>query len=895
MSTAATQLQFAAEFTLFLVAVAGLGLAIRPRLVSTAAAARALLGAGFLTIGLSAFLRGSLTIDRMDHRGELSLLRVAGAALVACGCLRWAADRVSRIVLLAGLSTVVVAGALEGRASSTVVDVVLVVGALGTGAALVVAGRRSIPVRIGTSAAGLLLVVVLAVSLALSVVLTRNVEREALRRYGSRTADEAEAASAAARGSLTAARLVGGAMAGRLPADLAVFSTRSSSPAARAGARARLDAALITLTGDQAFAIDDPVLYVSPTGVAEAAAPRSIQNATRLALAGNEVVGDARANQGPRQAVTVVAGQAYAVAAVPVFVRSGEDARRFTGVVVVATDLDDTYLRVRGTGGEPLSFALVTASAVLARSGVQPPVPTLLGFGRRVVDGGERPSGTVGDRFVVARPVGGEGLVPEMALVTSVPTSTVADTREALFRTLFLVALGAALVAVALAVFVGERIGGGVRRLTAAAERIRGGDLDTGAAVERQDELGVLGATFDSMAGSIRSMTGDLRRAADDEARLRGRLQTVVGGMGEAVVACDRSGLVTDCNPAAEELLGLSAREAVGRPLGAVVRFVAADGDDPIPFGLPEEEGEGTRSGEGVVTATGTVVGGDGRAVPVVVTAAALRDPDGSRAGSVLVLRDVRREQEVERMKTEFLANISHELRTPLTPIKGYAGVMRRREVSAEQASAFAGEISAGVDQLERVIAQLVNFATAAAGRLDLHREPVAVHEVVDGVVTRWRARVGDSHRIARRVRFHLPPVQVDRPHLDQALDELVDNAVKYSPEGGRITVVAEAGPSAPVPDGPSNGSVPATVRISVVDRGVGVDPERLGSLVTEFAQGDGSATRRFGGLGLGLAFADRVVRAHGGTLSCESKPGSGARFYIVLPVEPAVGSDREG
>ncbi len=670
-----------------------------------------------------------------------------------------------------------------------------------------------------------------------------------------------------------------------------MFSTASAPAAAEARARARLETALGTLTSDRAFAIDDPVLYVSPAGVPEAAAPRTIEKATRLALAGNEVVTDARTSQGPRQAVTVVGDRAYAVAAVPVFVRPGDGAQRFTGVIVVATGLDDTYLRVRGTGGEPLSFALVTASSVLARSGPQPPVPTLIGFGRRVVDGGERPSGTVGERFVVARPVGGDSLVPEMALVTSVPTSTVADTREALFRTLFLVALGAALVAVALAVLVGERIGGGVRRLTAAAERIRGGDLDTGVAVDRQDELGVLGATFDSMAGSIRSMTGDLRRAADDEARLRGRLQTVVGGMGEALVAADGDGVVTDCNPAAEELLGLPATEALGRPLGDVVRFTPADGDTPVEVHPPDD---------GVVAAMGTVVGPTGRAVPVVVSAAALRDPDGSRTGAVLVLRDVRREQEVERMKTEFLANISHELRTPLTPIKGYAGVLRRRAVTPEQASAFAGEISAGVDQLERVIAQLVNFATVAAGRLDLRREPVAVHDLVDGVVSRWRARTGEAHRIARRVRVHLPSVEVDRHHLDQALDELVDNAVKYSPDGGCITVIAEeGGPGAAGALGSDtaatgNGSA-RTVRISVVDRGVGIDPARLRTLMTEFAQGDGSVTRRFGGLGLGLAFAERVVRAHGGALTCDSKPGSGTRFSIVLPVDGAPPADRTG
>jgi two-component system phosphate regulon sensor histidine kinase PhoR len=280
------------------------------------------------------------------------------------------------------------------------------------------------------------------------------------------------------------------------------------------------------------------------------------------------------------------------------------------------------------------------------------------------------------------------------------------------------------------------------------------------------------------------------------------------------------------------------------------------------------------------MAAEGTVVGVDG-AVPVVVTAAALREPDGGRAGSVLVLRDVRQEREAERMKTEFLANIGHELRSPLTPIKGYAGVLARRPLDEEQAGRFAAEIGAGVDQLERVIGQLVNFATVAAGRLELRPEPVPVWDLVDGAVHRWRERAGLGHGIARRVSPRLPAVAVDRRHLDQAIDELIDNAVKYSPAGSRVVISAALCTEGKTgPDGAGR-----SVRLSVADHGVGIDPRRLDRLVTEFAQGDGSATRRFGGLGLGLAFADRIVRAHGGTLTCTSTAGSGATFSIVLPL----------
>jgi signal transduction histidine kinase len=263
----------------------------------------------------------------------------------------------------------------------------------------------------------------------------------------------------------------------------------------------------------------------------------------------------------------------------------------------------------------------------------------------------------------------------------------------------------------------------------------------------------------------------------------------------------------------------------------------------------------------------------DGTEVPVAATGAPLRGAAGEVAGTVVVLRDVRRERELDRMKTEFLSNISHEMKTPLTPIKGYAQMLATRDVPAAKARAFAGEIVVGARQLERVITQLVNFATMAAGRLEPHPETVRARTVLDDAIARWS---DDGHLVQRRVARGTPDLLVDRRLLDLSLDELLDNATKYSPDGGKVTVVAEPAPRV-------NGSAPA-VLLSVTDRGVGIPDDRLEDIFGDFAQGDGSSTRSFGGLGLGLPLVRHVALAHGGELTCASAPGRGSTFTLRLP-----------
>ncbi|MCU1352761.1 MAG: hypothetical protein JWM05_1970 [Acidimicrobiales bacterium] len=870
-TTAAAQLAFAAEFAVFLVSVAGLSCALRPDLLADRPAARSALAAGFLGLATVSFLHGSLIVGDA-RQPALAAVRIVSAVLVAVGGLRWRAGWRGRVLVAAGVLALLGGSValIVGGGHPAFADACRLTGAIALGGAIVSAGRRSIPARIGINAAALLLGVVLAVSVAVSYTVSRNVQDEAARRYAARAANEADAMAQQAQATLVPAKLIAGELSGGRGRSLeALLGGASVRPATRAAARGTVTQALLDLTDDRLLAIRDPVLFVGAQGAPEAAVPRTLDNTTRLALAGDPVVDEARRAGAERQGIAVVRGRAYTVGAVPVFVRSTGRPERFGGLVVVARRLDDTYLRVLGTAGEPLSFALVGPTRVLASAGRLPAPAVLHRFATQVIDGAQRPRRVVGTQLVAAAPVAAVDQPPVMAFLVSVPTTTIDHTRAALFRNLFVVALGAALVALVLALVAGQRIGAGLRRLTRAAERLQGGSFDAVVDQDSDDELGVLAGAFSSMAGSIQTMTGDLRRAADDEGRLRARLEAVVAGMSEALVAVDARGAVIEYNRAAERLLGGRRADVLGRPVGEVVRLLGED-DEPVPAdpaALPVRR-----------PIEVDLVGPDGVPVPAVLTADALLGEDGRRHGAVLVLRDVRREREVEDMKTSFLANISHELRTPLTPIKGYAGMLRDREVDRERTQEFATEITASVEQLERVIGQLVTFASIAAGRLVIEPEPVDVAALAERAVGRCRSRVDvDRHRVLAEVVGSPPAILADGVHLERALDELLDNAVKYSPDGGDITVRVAA-----EDDG--------RVAISVIDHGVGMDADELSALTTAFAQGDSSTTRRFGGLGLGLAYVGRIVAAHGGDLRCASLRGGGTTVSMLVPVSPVLG-----
>lgn len=258
--------------------------------------------------------------------------------------------------------------------------------------------------------------------------------------------------------------------------------------------------------------------------------------------------------------------------------------------------------------------------------------------------------------------------------------------------------------------------------------------------------------------------------------------------------------------------------------------------------------------------------------------------------------------KEMDRLKSEFLANISHELRTPLTPIKGYLPCLLRGDFGALAPNQrhILGQISESVERLHRLIEDLLTFMQWEAGGMSLKLGVTRVENVVETAMKRVAAAAKEKGvELATGFDADLPCIRADATALGRALEHLLENAVKFTPDGGRVTVRARAvvgqlgdqatgqlgnqgqSPVAQYPSCP----VAEAIEIAVSDTGVGIPTEAIPKIFDRFYQVDSSATRQHGGTGLGLAIVKHILDAHEAPIAVESLPGQGTSFSIRLAV----------
>jgi two-component system phosphate regulon sensor histidine kinase PhoR len=792
----------------------------------------------------------------------------AAAGLLAAA--RVAAGGRGAVLLALGLAVTAGGHALEpDRALEA--DLAFAAGALLVGAWLWRASRRRILAKLLTAFAAALLALATVLAAVLSTASSAELTADELARLG-RLAEQltADVASWPAQAVLAAQPL-----------------SRSVNPLVTAPLPPEASADLFDLS----LSSQDFYLALDGAGQIVNSHPPSLEGSVRLALTGDPLVAGLLAGGAATEAGGLLGSGDEVLAFGAVALRADGDRPEAppAGVLVTGRRVDVLWAAQESAALDVGLVGVVGGRAVFATDAVGlPPQDVVAALGDR-----DRAALDVGDAGAVFAAVADlrdpeRGTTLGQLIATSTP-DVIASVEAQQTRRLFVVALLGGALALVLAAVVTRRFVAPIGQLTAVAESIGGGDLSRRAGISSSDEVGVLAATFDDMVESLAEQQQDLTSSAQREARLRGRFESLTTSMGDGLIAVDATGAVITFNPAAEAMTGRTAAEVLDRPLPDVLvgSLLGDDLDGPAelhgasgpdaPDDLdhrPADPLQLRNALDGTTTSARMVLArSDGTRLPVAANAAPVRAPNGEVIGRVYVLRDITTDLQVEQMKTQFLANVSHELRTPITPIKGYANVLARRDVGPEATKRFAQQILDSTKRLERIVGMIVDFAALDSGRVTLRREPVDLRAAVDDRLAGW----GEAHAdrvFASRLNGGLPRVMADPAYLGRLLDELLDNAVKFSPDGQDVVVAAH-----------DRGDV---VELQVIDAGIGIDDEAARRLFSDFVQADGTETRHFGGLGLGLGLVKRIVDGMGAEASVTSAPGEGTTVTLLLPAAPA-------
>ena len=466
-----------------------------------------------------------------------------------------------------------------------------------------------------------------------------------------------------------------------------------------------------------------------------------------------------------------------------------------------------------------------------------------------------RPSATLKeDMMYVAIPVTQDGKIAYVVR-TAVPLDRVNHALATLYGSIAVAALVVAGLAAVIGFYVSRRISRQMGEIKKGAERLAAGDFTSKLYVPRTEEFAVV-------AESINQMAEDLDDRLHTLTNERNEREAVLSSMVEGVLAVDTDERVIAVNAAAARLLDTDPDAAEGKTIQEVVRnpdlqHVVAQtlgGHRPVEADIVMRVGAEDRN----LQANGTLLHGDGTAGDV---------------GAVVVLNDVTRLKRLEAVRRDFVANVSHELKTPVTSIKGFAETLEDGALEDPLAARRFVRIIAGqADRLNSIIEDLLALSTLEQSTDSplLQLEEADLCDVVAVALEVCGPKAEAKHIRLREECTGSLIARVSPPLLEQAVVNLVDNAVKYSAEGSEVVVALEEDAD--------------EIVVSVADQGQGVPREHLPRLFERFYRVDKARSRDMGGTGLGLAIVKHIAQIHGGRVSVDSIVGRGSTFRVHVP-----------
>ncbi|MCC7447324.1 MAG: PAS domain-containing protein [Anaerolineae bacterium] len=347
--------------------------------------------------------------------------------------------------------------------------------------------------------------------------------------------------------------------------------------------------------------------------------------------------------------------------------------------------------------------------------------------------------------------------------------------------------------------------------------------------------------------------------AFESARRGREQLAAILTSSADPVIVVDDQDVVVLLNPAAERALEVAAGDAIGQPVGDVINA------EPL-----------TQLLRGETDSSETVEWQNEAGHTFAPMLSDMRNDSGQRTGRVLVLRDITRYKELQDSQMLFVSTVSHDLRSPLTFMRGYADMLSMVGTLNEKQQGFSEKISLGIVQMSDLVEKILDAGRLAPeGRYELERTTVDVARIVNDIAsTHQQAAEKKNLTLTAHVNSGLPILNLDRTMVQRAINNLVDNAIKYTPNGGTITVAADI---------QENNLV-----LRVQDTGLGISPDNQKHLFERFRRVRRKEHQAVKGSGLGLFIVKSVAQRHGGDAWVESTEGQGSTFFIRIPLEGA-------
>lgn len=390
-----------------------------------------------------------------------------------------------------------------------------------------------------------------------------------------------------------------------------------------------------------------------------------------------------------------------------------------------------------------------------------------------------------------------------------------------------------------------------LQEMTKVSQKISKGDFSKKLKICRQDEIGQLANSLNLMSEELENK---IRVISEDKNKMKVVLSSVI----EGIIAIDKEGRIILFNNALKNMTDYSSDRVLGKfhweiirnnQLNELLKEVLQKGQpltQEITIFSPQEKI--FRASANPLTKKNEVW------------------------GAVVVLNDITEIKKLEKMRSEFVANVSHELRTPLTSIQGFVETLKDGAINDPgKAQYFLEIIEKQSNRLNNLIEDILQLSKIESQEIIMNLQSINLRDLIDKTISEFKKKIEQkNHKIKINISPQLPLIKADPEQIEVVFRNLLDNAIKYTPNGGEIYISAF--------------EKAENIYIEIADNGIGISAEHLPRIFERFYRADKDRSRKLGGTGLGLAIVKHIVQAHGGTIGVESKPGKGSKFFFTLP-----------